>query len=185
MQVEGKRERRTGRCSRTPSFFPTTEASQNCSLPRNGPITWATLHNVPSKVIAFFFPQTALKSYGKSATFRQHYYPEGGWGWVVAACCFAANAFTFGLQLSFGVMQAELLRHLKEHQVIEIISKNKKNIFLKNYFEGNDAGPVPPPASQRCDGRGGGGGSVGGRGVIIGRHNCGGGEPSGGEAESR
>ncbi len=132
MQVEGKRERRTGRCSRTPSFFPTTEASQNCSLPRNGPITWATLHNVPSKVIAFlFFPQTALKSYGKSATFRQHYYPEGGWGWVVAACCFAANAFTFGLQLSFGVMQAELLRHLKEHQVIEIISKNKKNLLKK------------------------------------------------------
>ncbi len=138
-----------------------------------------------SHCFSFFSPQTALKSYGKSATFRQHYYPEGGWGWVVAACCFAANAFTFGLQLSFGVMQAELLRHLKEHQVIEIISKNKKNIFLKNYFEGNDAGPVPPPASQRCDGRGGGGGSVGGRGVIIGRHNCGGGEPSGGEAESR
>ena len=29
----------------------------------------------------------ALKGFNpKSATFRQHYYPEGGWGWVVTFC---------------------------------------------------------------------------------------------------
>ena len=48
---------------------------------------------------------SALRSHGKSATFRQHYYPEGNWGWVIAACCFLANVFTTGLQLSFGVLQ--------------------------------------------------------------------------------
>ena len=29
----------------------------------------------------------ALKGFNpKSATFRQHYYPEGGWGWVICLC---------------------------------------------------------------------------------------------------
>ena len=59
----------------------------------------------------------ALKSYGKSATFRQHYYPEGGWGWVVAFCCFLVNVFTYGIQLSFGVLQLELVRHVREHRI--------------------------------------------------------------------
>jgi len=52
----------------------------------------------------------------KGATFRQHYYPEGGWGWVVAACCFIVNAFTHGIHLSFGVLQLEIVRHLQEQQ---------------------------------------------------------------------
>ena len=52
---------------------------------------------------------SALRSHGKSATFRQHYYPEGNWGWVIAACCFLANVFTTGLQLSFGVLQVRLI----------------------------------------------------------------------------
>ena len=30
---------------------------------------------------------SALKGFNpKSATFRQHYYPEGGWGWVICLC---------------------------------------------------------------------------------------------------
>merc|ERR1719411_1173291 len=52
----------------------------------------------------------ALKSHGKSATFRQHYYPEGGWGWVICFCCFLVNIFTTGLQLSFSVLSLEILR---------------------------------------------------------------------------
>ena len=31
---------------------------------------------------------------------RQHYYPEGGWGWVVVLCTFLCNALTTGLLLS-------------------------------------------------------------------------------------
>ena len=58
----------------------------------------------------------ALKSYGKSATFRQHYYPEGGWGWVVAFCCFVVNVFTYGLQLSFGALQLGLVEHVREFE---------------------------------------------------------------------
>ena len=60
-------------------------------------------------VILMFF--TALKSHGKSATFRQHYYPEGGWGWVICFCCFLVNIFTTGLQLSFSILYLKILQH--------------------------------------------------------------------------
>ncbi len=52
----------------------------------------------------------ALRMHGKSATFRQHYYPEGGWGWVITFCCFLVNIFTTGLQLSFSVLSFEIIR---------------------------------------------------------------------------
>ena len=45
----------------------------------------------------------------KQATIRQHYYPEGGWGYVVALVGFAAQLMTHGLQMSFGVLLLVLL----------------------------------------------------------------------------
>ena len=54
---------------------------------------------------------SALKSHGRSATFRQHYYPEGGWGWVICFCCFLVNIFTTGLQLSFSILYLKILQH--------------------------------------------------------------------------
>ena len=56
------------------------------------------------------FDFSALRIHGKSATFRQHYYPEGGWGWVITFCCFLVNIFTTGLQLSFSVLSLEIIR---------------------------------------------------------------------------
>jgi hypothetical protein len=43
-------------------------------------------------------------SNNKAATIRQHYYPEGGWGWVVLACATASHALGAGLQLAYGQM---------------------------------------------------------------------------------
>jgi hypothetical protein len=40
-----------------------------------------------------------------SATIRQHYYLEGGWGWVVVCCALIISVLVHGLQLSFGVLQ--------------------------------------------------------------------------------
>ncbi|XP_040583560.1 monocarboxylate transporter 12 [Lepeophtheirus salmonis] len=53
----------------------------------------------------------ALKSYGKGATLRQHYYPEGGWGWVITFCCFLVELFTTGLQLSFSILYLEIIEY--------------------------------------------------------------------------
>ena len=37
------------------------------------------------------------------ASIFQHYYPEGGWGYVILLCGFLVQIFTHGLQLSFGI----------------------------------------------------------------------------------
>lgn len=34
----------------------------------------------------------------------RHYYPEGGWGYIVVGCCMLVQVLNHGLQLSFGVM---------------------------------------------------------------------------------
>ena len=69
------------------------------------------LCNFESPWLYFVFLFSALRSHGKSATFRQHYYPEGGWGWVITFCSFLVNIFTTGLQLSFSVLYLEILDH--------------------------------------------------------------------------
>jgi len=47
----------------------------------------------------------------RAATIRQHYYPEGGWGWVVVSCACLAQALTTGLVLAGGRLGLELLYH--------------------------------------------------------------------------
>ena len=46
----------------------------------------------------------------KAATIRQHYYPEGGWGYIVLLSAFLANVLAHGLQLSFGVLLLAIQR---------------------------------------------------------------------------
>ena len=74
-------------------------------------VEWDFLCNFESLCLCFVFLFSALRSHGKSATFRQHYYPEGGWGWVITFCSFLVNIFTTGLQLSFSVLYLEILDH--------------------------------------------------------------------------
>jgi len=40
----------------------------------------------------------------KRATLQRHYYPEGGWGWVIVATAVAVHVINHGLQLSAAVM---------------------------------------------------------------------------------
>ncbi|XP_013775018.1 monocarboxylate transporter 10-like [Limulus polyphemus] len=39
----------------------------------------------------------------KAVTIRQHYYPEGGWGWVVCGCAIVIQALSIGLLFSYGI----------------------------------------------------------------------------------
>jgi hypothetical protein len=47
-----------------------------------------------------------------TSTIRQHYYPEGGWGWIVCGVGFLVHLLTSGLQLGFGLLYLYTLRHL-------------------------------------------------------------------------
>lgn len=45
---------------------------------------------------------------------RQHFYPDGGWGWIICGVAFLAHVFTSGLQLSYGLLLLYTMRHLKQ-----------------------------------------------------------------------
>lgn len=44
---------------------------------------------------------------------RQHFYPEGGWGWLVCGAAFLAHVLCAGLQLSYGYVGMHADRHVR------------------------------------------------------------------------
>lgn len=46
-------------------------------------------------------------------TLKQHYYPEGGWGWVVVVCGCLVQCISFGLQGASGVLVPEILKRFE------------------------------------------------------------------------
>ena len=54
----------------------------------------------------------------KQATIRQHYYPEGGWGYIVLCCASLVNILAHGLQLSFSVLLVAIVRRWGAHNTV-------------------------------------------------------------------
>ena len=54
----------------------------------------------------------------KQATIRQHYYPEGGWGYVVLFCASLVNILAHGLQMSFSVILVAILARWRSQNII-------------------------------------------------------------------
>lgn len=50
-------------------------------------------------------------------TLRQHYYPEGGWGWVVVFAGFFSQMISHGLQLSYGILTVKAIQQYKENHI--------------------------------------------------------------------
>ncbi|XP_011868794.1 PREDICTED: monocarboxylate transporter 4-like [Vollenhovia emeryi] len=55
------------------------------------------------------------------AGMRTHFYPEGGWGWLVCAAGFLALLLTTGMQLAFGALHLYAARHLGEVHLMDIV----------------------------------------------------------------
>ncbi|XP_061379363.1 monocarboxylate transporter 4-like [Danaus plexippus] len=43
---------------------------------------------------------------------KHHFYPEGGWGWIVCGAAFLAHLLSTGLQLAYGALHVYAIRHL-------------------------------------------------------------------------
>ncbi|KAJ8921714.1 hypothetical protein NQ315_010624 [Exocentrus adspersus] len=43
-------------------------------------------------------------------TLKQHYYPEGGWGWVVLVCAILVHILSHGLHTSAGLFYTEMIK---------------------------------------------------------------------------
>ncbi|KAK9681000.1 hypothetical protein QE152_g38661, partial [Popillia japonica] len=56
-----------------------------------------------------------------TAAIRQHYYPEGGWGWLVCGAAFLAHLLTSGVQLAFGLLYLYTMKFL--------VKKNQEREF--------------------------------------------------------
>ena len=56
----------------------------------------------------------------KQATIRQHYYPEGGWGFVVVIVAIIVQIITHGLQLSFGILILAIKRRWPDAGYVQI-----------------------------------------------------------------
>ncbi|XP_070156110.1 monocarboxylate transporter 4 [Polyergus mexicanus] len=52
---------------------------------------------------------------------RTHFYPEGGWGWLVCAAGFLALLLTTGMQLAFGMLYLSAMRHLGNVYEMDIV----------------------------------------------------------------
>ncbi|XP_076627091.1 monocarboxylate transporter 10 [Colletes latitarsis] len=54
------------------------------------------------------------------AGMRTHFYPEGGWGWLVCAAGFLALLLTTGMQLAFGLLHVHAARHFGEEHHMDL-----------------------------------------------------------------
>ena len=61
---------------------------------RDGPLASVTSINTKKK----------RKEELKQATIRQHYYPEGGWGYIVVVVAFLVQVIAHGFQMSIGIL---------------------------------------------------------------------------------
>ena len=73
-----------------------SQNSQNCAKTPNG---------LPEEAIsgeAIVSARTVRKR--RIAGIFQHYYPEGGWGWVILLCGFLVQVLALGLQQSLAIL---------------------------------------------------------------------------------
>ncbi|XP_033361148.1 monocarboxylate transporter 10-like [Bombus vosnesenskii] len=54
------------------------------------------------------------------AAMRTHFYPEGGWGWLVCAAGFLALLLTTGMQLAFGLLHVHAVRRFGEEHLMDL-----------------------------------------------------------------
>lgn len=50
-------------------------------------------------------------------TLRQHYYPEGGWGWVLVVVCFLVQSISHGLHLALGILVMSVITEFQQSVV--------------------------------------------------------------------
>lgn len=88
---------------------------------------------------------------------RTHFYPEGGWGWLVCAAGFLALLLTTGMQLAFGLLHVHAVRRFGEEHLMDLgmfsytflhalpifspllydntFLSRERNIFVRNFLD--------------------------------------------------
>lgn len=73
-------------------------------------------------------------------TLRQHYYPEGGWGWIVVVVAFIVQCISNGLHLSLGIFIIQVVKefhedhfHAGQHNPSSLNNNYKLNLIFFLY----------------------------------------------------
>lgn len=64
----------------------------------------------------------------------QHFYPDGGYGWIVAALSFLAHVLTTGFQLSYGLLYTFTEKHLRtqlEKDLMASKNQSEQNLAME------------------------------------------------------
>ena len=61
---------------------------------------------------------------------RTHFYPEGGWGWLVCAAGFLALLLTTGMQLAFGLLHVHAVRRFGEEHLMDLGKFSSTYIYV-------------------------------------------------------
>ena len=85
----------SGLCSEQPSFISNDPNSNEQPY-------------IQTKVISSKDKKSDRASSLKIQTIWRHYYPEGGWGWVVVTCAIFTQLLNQGLIMSYGMLGREV-----------------------------------------------------------------------------
>lgn len=70
-------------------------------------------------------------------TLKQHYYPEGGWGWIIVCCGLIVQTLSHGLHTAGGVFVPECIRRFGPPIAQQAGNKNKYRKQKKKNIETN------------------------------------------------
>lgn len=52
-------------------------------------------------------------------TLKQHYYPEGGWGWIIVICAFLVQCLSHGFHGASGIIFQQILNRFEDADELE------------------------------------------------------------------
>ena len=88
---------------------PLERASGHFGGIRDAPIASVTSINTKKK----------RKEELKQATIRQHYYPEGGWGYIVVTVAFLVQVIAHGFQMAVGILILWIVKRWGQDRFID------------------------------------------------------------------
>ena len=102
---------------------PLERASGHFGGIRDAPIASVTSINTKKK----------RKEELKQATIRQHYYPEGGWGYIVVTVAFLVQVIAHGFQMAVGILILWIVKRWGQDRFIDsgkLFLLNIRNLYL-------------------------------------------------------